>query len=368
MKSLIFTVTNDLCFDQRMDRICNSLSDAGYRVSLVGIRARHSPPLQPKKYKQKRIAPFFRKGAGFYAIYNTGLFFYLLFRKADAICCIDMDTMLPVWLASKIKNTKKLYDAHEYFSQQKEVISRLYIHRFWYCLEKKFIPHFINGYTVSEGIAEAFKKNYGVQYEVIRNLPILKPLHTHQPAPEKIILYQGAVNESRGFEFLVPAMKKVDAVLVIYGDGNFMQRVKELIKANNLQDKVLLKGMWLPADLEKITGNAIMGINLVENTGLNQYFSLANKFFDYIHHGLPQVTMNFPEYQKINETFETAVLIDDLSETSVADAINLLLNDRQLHDRLVQNCLRAREVLNWQEEEKKLLRFYEQLFESEGYK
>ena len=364
MKSLIFTVTNDLCFDQRMERICSSLSGAGYQVTLVGTVSRHSKPLQPKKYRQKRIAPIFKKGVGFYAIYNIRLFFYLLFRKADVLCCIDLDTMLSVWLASKIKNTNRVYDAHEYFSQQKEVISRPNIYRFWYRIERNFIPGFIKGYTVSEGIAEAFKMNYGVQYEVIRNLPLLKTLPTHLITPENIILYQGAVNESRGFEFLVPAMKKVHAVLVIYGDGNFMKQLKELVKANNLQEKVLLKGKWLPAELEKITGNAIMGINLVENTGLNQYLSLANKFFDYIHHGLPQVTMNFPEYRKINEAFETAVLIDELSEESVSDAINRLLNDKQLHDRLQQNCLKARALLNWQEEEKKLLRFYEELFDN----
>jgi hypothetical protein len=39
---------------------------------------------------------------------------------------------------------------------------------------------------------------------------------------------------------------------------------------------------------------------------------LANKFFDYIQAGIPQVTMNFPEYAAINREYEVAVLIDDL--------------------------------------------------------
>ena len=82
-----------------------------------------------------------------------------------------------------------------------------------------------------------------------------------------------------------------------------------------------------------------------------------------MHKALPQVSMNFPEYQSINESFETAVLIDDLNEETIAGAINRLLNDRQLHDRLQQNCLKAREVLNWQEEEKKLILFYKKLFD-----
>ena len=182
----------------------------------------------------------------------------------------------------------------------------------------------------------------------------------------KIILYQGAVNEARGLEFLIPAMKNIDATLHIYGDGNFMEPVKELISANNLTAKVLLKGKVLPEQLDAVTQGAYMGLNLVENTGLNQYYSLANKFFDYIHNGLPQVTMNFPEYKVVNDEFEVAVLIDDLKEETIATAINWLLNDKGTYDRLQQNCLKAREELNWQHEEKKLIAFYEYLFNRKG--
>ena len=45
---------------------------------------------------------------------------------------------------------------------------------------------------------------------------------------------------------------------------------------------------------------------VAENTGLNQYLALPNKFFDYMHAGLPQIAMNYPEYQKINSQFEVA--------------------------------------------------------------
>lgn len=366
MERIIFTVTNNLCHDQRMIRICDTLADAGYAVTLVGTKNSSSPPLQQKKYHQKRLSPFFRKGFGFYAMYNFCLFFYLLFKKADIICCIDLDTMLPVWLVSKLKCTKRAYDAHEYFSQQKEIITRPRVYRIWHWIEKTFVPKFVNGYTVSNSIAATFKKLYGVDYAVIRNIPLLKTNLPIVLVKEKIILYQGAVNEARGLEFLIPAMKNIDASLLIYGDGNFMEPVKELIRANNLANKVLLKGKVLPEQLASITQNAYIGLNLVENTGLNQYYSLANKFFDYIHNALPQVTMNFPEYKLINDEFEVAVLIDDLKEETIATAVNRLLNDKNTYDRLQQNCLKAREVLNWQHEEKKLIAFYEYLFNRGG--
>lgn len=364
MKKVIFTVTNDLNYDQRMNRICNSMVDAGYDVMLVGCRKRDTPPLEEKRYRQKRLFCPWSRGFFFYAAYNFSLFFYLLFKKAHIICSIDLDTILPVWLASGLKGTKRVYDAHEYFSQQKEVLTRPGVYRVWHWIEQKMIPRFRNGYTVSRSIAEEFRKLYGVHYEVVRNMPLLKPGISAAEKTSPVILYQGAVNEARGLEFLIPAMKAVDATLLIYGDGNFVEHTKDLIKANNLPAKVLLKGKVLPRELDTITAKARIGINLVENTGLNQYYSLANKFFDYMQHGIPQLSMNFPEYRMINEEFEVAVLIDDLDATTIATALNTLLNDKVLYDRLQQNCLKAREALNWQAEEKKLLEFYEKVIHS----
>ncbi len=362
LKQIIFTVTNDLNYDQRMIRICTSLAEAGYRVLLTGTRNRLSAPLQERKYQQKRIFTFFRCGFGFYAEYNFRLFWWLLFKKADITCCIDLDTMLPVWLSSKLKHTKRVYDAHEYFSEQKEIISRPKVYKVWHWIEKTFVPKFRNGYCVSNSIIAAFKDHYGVNYDLVRNIPLLKTITLSSTPKEKIILYQGAVNEARGLEFLIPAMIQVDAKLVIYGDGNFMEQTKALIMANNLAGKVLLKGKVLPDQLDSITQEAYIGVNLVENIGLNQYYSLANKFFDYIQNGIPQLTMDFPEYKTINDEFEVAILIKDLSAETITAALNRLLNDEELYKRLQENCFKAREILNWQEEEKKLIDFYSKIF------
>ena len=77
--------------------------------------------------------------------------------------------------------------------------------------------------------------------------------------------------------------------------------------------------------------------------------------------GIPQVSMNFPEYKRINEEFEVAVLIDGLHPEKISAAINNLLNDEVLYFKLNQNCLQARQILNWQQEEKKLLSFYKSI-------
>jgi hypothetical protein len=65
-KHIYFTVTNDLSFDQRMHRICGSLANAGYTVTLVGRRLKTSIPISPNNFRQIRINCFFSTGMAFY--------------------------------------------------------------------------------------------------------------------------------------------------------------------------------------------------------------------------------------------------------------------------------------------------------------
>jgi glycosyltransferase involved in cell wall biosynthesis len=339
-----------------MIRICSSLQNAGYQCTLVGKKHAGDIELEEQPYQQKRLNLFFKKGFLFYAEYNIKLFFYLLFAKADVFCCIDIDTMLANYLASAIRGKKRVYDAHEYFSQMKEVVTRKNIYNVWHTIERKLIPKFKFGYTVSQSIANEFKNLYQVDYATIRNLPLLQKEDT--TTKEYVIVYQGAVNHGRGFESLIPAMQQVDAMLNIYGDGNFLTETEQLIQQYNLSNKVLLKGKLKPEELKKTTAKAYIGINLVENTGLSQYYSLANKFFDYIQHGIPQVTMNYPEYAAINNQFNVALLIQSIEPTEIAQALNTLLQNKTLYATLRQNCIAAAQVFNWQAEEKKLIAFY----------
>jgi glycosyltransferase involved in cell wall biosynthesis len=363
LKKIFFTVTNDLTYDQRMDRICSSLSANGYQVTLVGRKLKTSVPLQSKNYNQKRITCFFNKKKWFYAEYNLRLFLFLLSKKMDAICAIDLDTILPCLQVSKIKKIKRVYDAHELFTELKEVITRPNIHKTWLKIEKRSVPQFPLGYTVSESVAEEFHRRYKVNYITIRNIPPYEQLPEKQ-AGEKFILYQGAVNEARGLEFLVPAMQFVNAKLVICGDGNFMPQLKSLIAEYKLENKIELKGMMTPGMLKEFSRSAYIGVAVPEKQGLNQLYALPNKFFDYIHAGLPQVTVNYPEYQRINKEYEVALLLDNISPQRIADGINNLLADDVLYNRLKENCIQARKQLNWEREEKKLLGFYQSLFKN----
>jgi glycosyltransferase involved in cell wall biosynthesis len=280
----------------------------------------------------------------------------------DGICAIDLDTIIPCLLVSTMKAIPRVYDAHEYFTEMKEVRERNLIRRVWTSIERFAIPKFEYCYTVSNGLANEFSKMYGKSFAVIRNLPNSRPLNTNIKK-ENYVFYGGAVNEARGFEYLIPAIKKTPYKLVICGDGNYMERLRSLIEQQGVQEQVELRGMVKPDELYLVAQKALLGFNLVEKEGLNQYYSLANKFFDYIQAGLPQITMNLPEYSFVNNEYEVAVLIDELSVQNLEDTIGRTLNDPVLIDKLHKNTLKARDKYCWEKEEVRLIKFYNQIFQ-----
>lgn len=321
-----------------------------------------NPALETSTFKQVRLNCFSQKGPVFYFEFNIRLFLYLLFKKADLICAIDLDTILACYFASWMKGCKRVYDAHEYFTEQKEVATRPQIKRIWLAIERFTVPKFPWGYSVNQWIADTLNSQYNTAFQVVRNLPLFYPL-PESVETEKFILYQGAVNVGRCFEQLIPAMKWVDANLVIYGTGNFINQTKSIIYKELLDNKIQINKPISPANLRAITCTASIGITLFDDLGLSQVHSLANRFFDYAMAGIPQLCVNFPEYQALNQQHEVALLISDTQPQTIAAALNKLLSDHVLYERLRNNCLEARKGWNWETEETHLIAYYQQILE-----
>lgn len=358
---IVCTVTTDLSFDQRMNRICHSLAQAGYEVELVGRKLPHSLPLKEKLFRQKRLFCFFTKGKLFYAEYAIRLFFYLLTRRCDVYCAIDLDTILSVLYASKLKNKKRVYDAHELFCEMDEITSRPVIYKVWRAIERHCIPQFPHGYTIGPFYAREFEERYGVSYTVVRNATVLKPLAIEENASSPYILYQGAVNEGRCFETLIPAMQFIDLPLVVCGKGNFFEQAVALSKEYQVEHKIQFKGYIEPEQLTHFTKHAYIGITLFTSKGKSNYYSMANRYFDYMHYAIPQLCVNYPEYKHVNQQFEVAALIDDTSPEAIAQTLQKLISDKTYYQHLRQQCILARETYCWQAEEKRLIAFYDQL-------
>lgn len=360
-KRIIATVTNDLSYDQRMIRICTTLSEAGYEVILVGRKRKGSVPLVDRPFQQKRLSCRFQKGKLFYIEYNIRLFFYLLFERFDIVNAVDLDSLLPAYLISNWKGKACVYDAHEYFTETPEVVRRPWIKKWWERLADFVVPKLTHCYTVGPALAKIMGERYGVKFGVIRNLPfpqreMAKPSES-QPLR---LLYQGALNEGRGLFEVIQAMDQLKYVqLWIAGEGDLSEFLRKEVDLRRLKDQVTFLGYLQPEELKEVTLKAHVGLNLLENKGQSYYYSLANKAFDYVQAALPSIHMNFPEYAALNEKYDLFELIDDLDTSSIIDAVDKLFSDRAYYERLRSNAMLARSELNWEKEKYALLAIYE---------
>lgn len=360
-RKVIFTVTNDLTYDQRMQRICTSMTSAGYQVELVGRILPTSAALDAAPYQQTRLSCLFTKGKLFYLEYNIRLFLYLLFHQADIICAIDLDTILACFYAAKLRQARIVYDAHEYFPEVPEVVRRPRIKALWQWIERNYVPRVDAVYTTTESISDTFARAYNIQVSTVRNLPLALSSKT-LPAPSSpYLLYQGSLNEGRGLEHLIEAMADIDMPLWLVGEGDLSDTLRAQVKKAGLEHKVVFKGYIKPAALKELTAQAYIGINLLENKGLSYYYSLANKYLDYIQAAVPQVSIDFPEYRRINDTYHIALLVENVEKNTIKTAIERLIKDKEFYTELKENCLVCRVELTWEKEAEKLIAVYERL-------
>lgn len=362
--TVICTVTNDLTYDQRMQRICDTLARNGYVVELVGRALPHSAPLDERSFRQRRLRCHFHSGFLFYLEFNLRLFFFLLRARYDAVCSVDLDTLPAGCLATLLRGKKRVFDAHEYFTEVPEVTHRPFVKWVWGTVARLCLPFYRHAYTVGPALAAIFEKKYGIPFGVVRNMPLEKqdapPAFLSQNAGPRILLYQGALNEGRGIEPAIEAMRHLEGVeLWLAGEGDRSVHLRKMAAALGVQDKVRFLGYVKPTDLPALTSRAWLGLNLLENKGLSYYYSLANKFFDYVQARVPVLTMDFPEYRALNLQHEVALLMPELNVENLISAVRLLLENKDLYARLQQETQIARREWTWENEEKTLLGIWE---------
>ncbi len=339
-----------------------------YDITLVGRLLPQSKPFS-REYEIRRFSLLFSKGFLFYASLNFRLFFFLLWKKTDIILANDLDTLLPAFLVSKLRGKKLVYDSHEYFTEAEGLTGRHFQKAVWLRVEQYIFPKLKNVYTVNESIASIYSKKYNVEIKVIRNVPILsmpvdlkKRHELDLPTEKKIILLQGAyIDPDRGGMELVQAMQYLEGtLLLIIGSGRDIENLKRTANELDLNKKIrFLPPLQFDA-LRHFTANADLGISIDKPLHLNYTYSLPNKLFDYIHAGLPVLVSNLPELKRIVEQYKVGIVCETITAETVANCIEMALSNPSYYD-WKNNCLAARQELNWQNEEKVLKEIYDKL-------
>lgn len=392
-KHIAVAVTNDLLTDQRVDRTCRTLAEAGYRVTLVGRRFRNSRTLPEREYQTNRMQLIFTKSALFYFEYNFRLFLRLLRLRPDAVWANDTDTLLACTLAARLLRRPLIFDAHELFPEVPELVGRPRVKAVWQWIEKKCLPHVKVAYTVCQSVAEEYQRRYGVEMHVVRNLqsgysgstqpPVGKADSIHNSVEQmeipptscsnhnghNILLYQGAVNVGRGVREAIDALEWLPEYrLVVAGDGDQRKELQAYTASLPWGERVTFTGRVEPQALHEITKSADLGLCLLEDLGLNYRYSLPNRVGDFIRAGVPLLATDFVEIRRVTEAYGTGALTEACPREKSGTGYHAYV--RRLAEKIDETLKtwrempaserearfdRARRELCWEEEKKRLL-------------
>lgn len=356
MKKAIITTSNNLIFDNRVYKITLTLIELGYSVVQTG---RNFPLVKNKinrPGKQKLFKLPVNKGPFFYFFLNIYTLFFLLFHQYDLIWAVDMDTLPGAKAAAFLRRKPIVFDGHEFFSESPELQNRHLIKKIWYLMEKTFLPGCDAYFTVSPGLIKLYKEKFNIDFKLLRNLPLKKediptPVSSGNP---RVILYQGVLNAGRGIAQTIKALTFLPSEyrFVIVGRGDCSDDLKEMTNKLKLGERVDFIGAVPFEELYKYQKNALVGICIHENIGLNYYYSLPNRLFDFMQAGIPVLTSEFPDMAEIVRDHETGLVINSLEPEKVANAIKEICENIPLRQKWQKTIPRAAEKFTWNKEKK----------------
>lgn len=363
---LVVSVINDLAGDQRIHRIACTLQEAGYQVTVIGRFLPNSKPLSKRPYETVRMKLRFHHGKVFYFAYNLRLFFLLLRLKPDILNANDLDTLLANRLIAWLRGIPLVYDSHEYFTEVPELIHRKRTRKVWLTLERWLVPKVSAMYTVNKSLAHIYQQTYQLPVQVIRNVPFARPTST-VPSRAKVLLYQGAINLGRGIDLMLRTMPHLpDYQLWIIGQGDVMADMQALHQELGLGEQVRFWGFIPFEQLADITSQAMIGLSLEEDRGLNYRYASPNKVYDYIQARIPVIVSGLPEMKALVATYQIGKVLplDQRHPETLAAIVQSIGEDPDGYQTWVAHCEQAAQILNWQQERQNLLAIYKRVLDA----
>ena len=172
---------------------------------------------------------------------------------------------------------------------------------------------------------------------------------------QKVILYQGGIIPERNIDNLIRGFVRLnppDAHLIFLGPASpvYLKKLKK--EAGDLLDRKIHFLKAVPREeLLKYTASADFGVIPYKVIDLNTKFCMPNKFFEFIQAGLPILSNELIEVEKIFKQIGGGGMIAKLnSPDQVAKALQKMLARELTEDHHV--LCRARTTLCWEYESK----------------
>ena len=375
MKNILHITQTDIRSDSRIIKAMSSAYENNYNVYGIGIDLNETKSEDNQcieKLNIKTLKMFSSKISiipkPFKHVFTLCEFFtksiaHAIKIKPSIVHCNDT-LMLPFGVVIKlITKSKLVYDAHELESNRNGLSKNLGMATLW--AEKK-LWRFVDGLiVVSPSIEKWYIENIGLKKSVIvlnsptfERLPKKKSTYLRDefsiPQNSKIFIYIGILGVGRGLDLIIDSFKDIeDAHVVFLGYGGYSEKIRNLEKKYH---NIHLHDAVEHNKVVEIASSADVGLCLIENVSLSDYYCLPNKLFEYIFGGLPVLASNFPDISRVVEKYSLGVCVD-LDVGSIREGRASFIFENDFYD------LEAVDLseLSWDKQEEKLIKFYKSL-------
>ncbi|TDM50806.1 glycosyltransferase [Macrococcoides goetzii] len=288
--------------------------------------------------------------------------------NADIYHSNDLNTLPQGIICSKfrIKPKKLVYDSHEVQTSRTGYNPKTI--KLFESIMIKFVDEMIvENHTRAKKNEELYGfypktlYNYSELYNIEDKLDINLHAELGLPNNEKILLYQGGLQQGRGLELLIQMMPQVnEGTLVFLGAGKLEKKLKEMAAESPVSNRIKFVEKVHFKALPSYTKQAYLGFQVLQNICFNHYSASSNKLFEYIMAHVPVVSCNFPEVKAVvDQGVGISVNSHDINE--IANAVNTLVADESLRHKYSEQCKIIKKKYNWEIEKEKLLEVYSSL-------
>ncbi len=301
-------------------------------------------------------------------------------RHADFLSCHDLGALALGWMSTLgMKNKPQLiYDSHEFEIYR---INRTRLQQSFIKLAEGYlIKKCVFSVVVNDSIANAVQKIHGLEEKplVIRSIPQKwnvneevcndkrEELLSKMPGGrnvEHLLMFHGNMGKGRGIECAIHALSVAENVgIVLMGrqtNSGLIDEINAIAGQYDALDRLLFIDAVPYEDIWKYAGAVDIEIMMVESISKSYHYALPNKMFESIQSMTPIISSDLPEMERIVKKYGIGLVCHEGDIEGMKSAVLKLCTDKELYFQIKDNLRKAKEILCWENEQKKLIeKFY----------
>ncbi len=232
-------------------------------------------------------------------------------------------------------------------------------------------------------ISDALKKqliNYGVEENKIQVIP--NGVHPEQFDPNLgdadlrskmqldnkfIITYTGTFGRWHGVEVLAEAVKFIDklipnAVVLFVGDGDLRPKIEEIVKRDNVEDKIIITGFVPFKMIPHYLAMSDVTVSPCINNDDNEFFNSPVKLFEYMAMAKPIVASKVGQQAEVIDDGINGLLHEEKNPEELAYKIFEIYNNPDLAKKLsIEARKRSIEKHDWKYNAQAIIDVYKKI-------